>query len=272
MYNRIEQIEIIQSIKVGEGESKTIDCPFCHGKKKFSITNKDGTVLWNCYKASCSIKGAYRKGMSLSLIKNRVGIPKESTSDYIRREIKERGLTTRPLPDMLSQPKNHAFVMDYLEENGCISAYQQGLNKILYAPADNRCLFFMNENKGAVGRSMSGATPKWMSYGDTSGVLTVGTGDIGVIVEDAPSACAVSTQEMYTGIAILGTNLSTKQKQSLKNYKKIVICLDNDAKGKAIKLLRQLQGLVNCTVKFISKDLKYCPKEEIVNVIESPRL
>jgi 5S rRNA maturation endonuclease (ribonuclease M5) len=272
MYNRHEQIEILKSIRISEGESKTIDCPFCYGKKKFSITNKDGTLLWNCYKASCSIKGAYRKGMSLSLIKNRVGVPKESTSDYLRREIKDRGLTLRPLPSMLSQPKNHSYVMDYLEDNGCLPAYEQGLIKILYAPADNRCLFMMNNGQGAVGRSLSGATPKWMSYGDTTGVLTVGSSKTGVIVEDAPSACAVSSTGMYTGIAILGTNLSTKQKQTLKSYDKIIICLDNDAKGKAIKLLRQLQGLVECTVRFINKDLKYCRSKEIANVIESPGL
>jgi hypothetical protein len=108
-----------------------------------------------------------------------------------------------------------------------------------------------------------------MSYGDTSGALTVGTSDVAVIVEDAPSACAVGVIDGYAGVAILGTNLSTKQKQSLKNYRKIIICLDNDAKGKAIKLLRQLQGLVDCTVKFIAKDLKYCPSEEITKVLEN---
>jgi 5S rRNA maturation endonuclease (ribonuclease M5) len=210
--------------------------------------------------------------MSLSLIKNRVGVPKESTSDYLRREIKDRGLTLRPLPSMLSQPKNHSYVMDYLEDNGCLPAYEQGLIKILYAPADNRCLFMMNNGQGAVGRSLSGATPKWMSYGDTTGVLTVGSSKTGVIVEDAPSACAVSSTGMYTGIAILGTNLSTKQKQTLKSYDKIIICLDNDAKGKAIKLLRQLQGLVECTVRFITKDLKYCRSKEIASVLESPSL
>jgi 5S rRNA maturation endonuclease (ribonuclease M5) len=210
--------------------------------------------------------------MSLSLIKNRVGVPKESTSDYLRREIKDRGLTLRPLPSMLSQPKNHSYVMDYLEDNGCLPAYEQGLIKILYAPADNRCLFMMNNGQGAVGRSLSGATPKWMSYGDTTGVLTVGSSKTGVIVEDAPSACAVSSTGMYTGIAILGTNLSTKQKQTLKSYESIIICLDNDAKGKAIKLLRQLQGLVECTVRFITKDLKYCRSKEIASVLESPSL
>lgn len=266
MYNRQEQIEILKSIKISEGESKTIDCPFCHGKKKFSITNKDGTILWNCYKASCSIKGAYRKGMTLSLLKNRMG---ESLWSYLDREIKDKGLTLRPLPDVLSQPKNHAYVMDYLEENGCLYAYKHGLIKILYAPADNRCLFLMNENKGAVGRSMGDAKPKWMSYGDTTGVLTVGDSKTAVIVEDAPSACAVAATEIYTGVAILGTNLSTNQKHCLKKYQKIIICLDNDAKRKAIRLLRQLQGLVDCTIKFIPKDLKYCPSEEITKVLEN---
>lgn len=258
MYNRQEQIEIIQSIKVREGESKTIDCPFCNGKKKFSITNKDGTVLWNCYKASCSAKGAYRKGMSLPLIRSRVGLTKETPT---------RTTVRRPIPEILSQPKHHPIVMDYLHENGCVYAFKHGLIKIAYAPADNRCLFFMNEGTGAVGRSLSGAVPKWMSYGDTTGVLTVGTSTEAVLVEDTPSACAVSSTGIYTGVAILGTSLSTKQKQTLKRYSKVYICLDNDAKGKAIKLLRQLQGTVECTVRFISKDLKYCPSEEIIKVL-----
>ena len=201
-----------------------------------------------------------------------MGIPKETLGQYLQRSMDEQGLTLRKIPSMVSPPKNHAFVMNYLEENGCLPAYEQGLVKILYAPAENRCLFMMNDGRGAVGRSLNGATPKWMSYGITSGALTVGTSDVGIIVEDAPSACAVGVIDGYAGIAILGTNLSTKQKQSLKNYKKIIICLDNDAKKKAIILLRQLQGLVNCTIRFINKDLKYCRSDEIVNVIENPGL
>lgn len=272
MYNRQEQIEIIKSIKINEGQSKTIDCPFCYGKKKFSITNKDGTILYNCYKASCSVKGAYRKGMSLSLIKSKAAVKRETLTEFFEREIEARGINLRSVPEVVSQPKNHTAVMKYLTENGCIPAYEQGLIKIMYAPAENRCLFMMNDGKGAVGRSMSGAIPKWMSYGDTSGVLTVGDSTTGVIVEDAPSACAVGALGNYTGMAILGTTLSTKQKQKLKTYGNLIICLDNDAKGKAIKLLRQLQGLVECTVRFIPKDLKYCRVEEIVKVIENPRL
>ncbi len=258
MYSRKDQIELIKSIKVTEGESKTIDCPFCSGRKKFSITNNAGTILWNCYKASCTARGVYKKGMSLSSLRKRTNSIPLAVVNQVRK-----------IPEITSSPKHHSIVLDYLAENGCNPAIEQSLIKVAYAPADNRCLFFMNGGEGAVGRSLDGRKPKWMSYGDTSGVVTVGNSDHGVIVEDAPSACAVGAIGRYTGIAILGTSLSTKQKQTMKSYRKITICLDNDAKKKAMLLLRQLQGQVDCTVKFINKDLKYSRESEIVRIISN---
>lgn len=257
MYSTKDQIEVLKSIKLSDGETKSIDCPFCHGKKKFSISNKEGVILWNCYKASCKSRGAYAKGYGLKGARDRVNNLRQTS----RRQ-------PRSIPEILSRPNNHPIVMKYLDENGCMFAHENSLVKIRYAPADNRCLFLTEDGTGAVGRSLVNVTPKWMSYGDTTGVFAVGESDHAVIVEDAPSACAVSSTGMYTGVAILGTNLSTKQKHQLKKYKKITICLDNDAKKKAIILLRQLQGLVDCTVKFITTDLKYCRSSEIVNVIE----
>lgn len=258
MYSLRDQIEIIKSIKVKEGGSLTLDCPFCLGKRKFSITNDSGTILWNCYKASCTARGSYRKGMSLDSVKSRLDKP------YVR----PSPINGRTIPNILSSPTNHPYVMTYLTENGCLPAFKSGRVKVRYAPADNRCLFFMNNDQGAVGRALDNRKPKWMSYGDTTGVFSIGDSDKAVLVEDVPSACAVSTTQKYTGVAILGTSLSTKQKQILKTYAKVYICLDNDAKRKAITLLRQLQGTVECTVRFITKDLKYCPSGEITKVIE----
>ena len=255
MYSTKDQIELLKSIKLSDGESKSIDCPFCNGKKKFSISNKEGVVLWNCYKASCKARGAYQKGYCLKGARNRI--------NNLRQISRKR---TRTIPETLSNPINHPAVMKYLDENGCLYAYSNSLIKIRYAPADNRCLFLSENGEGAVGRTMGESIPKWMSYGDTN-LLTVGTSNHAVIVEDAPSACAVAATEMYTGVAILGTNLSTKQKHSLKQYKSITICLDNDAKKKAINLLRQLRGLVPCTVRFITKDLKYCQTVEIKAIV-----
>ena len=133
MYNRLEQIETIQSIKVSEGESKTIDCPFCYGKKKFSITNKEGTVLWNCYKASCNAQGAYKKGMSLNAIRTRANNP----------TIVDRK-KTKDIPPIVSHPKHHPSVMKYLEENVARFNHFFWLNNIRW----------MNLSKGLYNKSM----------------------------------------------------------------------------------------------------------------------
>lgn len=270
MYNRKEQIDVLKSIKIKEGTSMTIDCPFCHGKKKFSITNNDGTILWNCYKASCNARGAYRKGMTLELVKRRLHEPRESLSDYIDRQITERKMYLgKPIPEILSKPDQHVDVMNYLIDNNSLEAYQSGLIKVRYAPADNRVLFFNNNGEGAVGRALDDRKPKWMSYADTGGVISVGNGDCAIIVEDVPSACAVGVLEGYTGVAILGTNLSTKQKRKVKMLKNCTIVLDNDAKKKALVLLQQLQGLLPVTIKFTSKDLKSCSRKELTKVLSN---
>ena len=84
-----------------------------------------------------------------------------------------------------------------------------------------------------------------------------------------PSACAVGVIEGYTGVAILGTNISTKQKRKVKTLKNCIIVLDNDAKKKALVLLQQLQGALPCTVKFTTKDLKNCSREETIKVLNN---
>ena len=56
-YSYREQIDVLKKISLAEGERKTLDCPFCGGRRKFSITKLDGMLLWNCFRASCSAKG-----------------------------------------------------------------------------------------------------------------------------------------------------------------------------------------------------------------------
>ena len=259
MYSKRDQIEILKSIKVNEGSSLSMDCPFCLGKRKFSITNDSGTILWNCYKASCNARGSWRKGMSLDSVKRRLDEP------YVR----PRPIKGRLIPDVLSSPNNHPDVLSYLTENNCIDAFNQGRVKVRYAPIDNRCLFFMNDKQGAVGRALDDRVPKWMSYGDTTGVFKIGDSNTAVLVEDAPSACAVSSTLTFTGVAILGTSMNTKQKQYLKSFEKIYIALDKDAKKKSLRIYTQLQGLVPTTVRFIDQDLKYCSTRDIKNILKN---
>ena len=253
MYTYQEQYSIIKDIRVRENESKSCDCPFCGGKGKLSITNRDGSLLWNCYRASCNVRGVHGVSRSTNSIKSKlsgeeVSLPKQCL----------------PIPSIVSSPDHHPKALGYLESVHCLNAYKDKLVHIKYAPSEDRVLFFMNNDSGAVGRSLSGQIPKWKVYGDTTGTFSCGNGDIAVVVEDVASACSVSTLTGYTGVALLGTNISFKQKQQLKRYKKVIISLDKDASSKAIKLLSKLGGHVkDVTVVLLEEDLKYLNTQQM---------
>lgn len=71
MYN-IDINNIINDIELSIGETKRMDCPNCNGYKTFTITNNMGSLMWNCYKASCNVKGKSRVRLSADDIRDTV--------------------------------------------------------------------------------------------------------------------------------------------------------------------------------------------------------
>ena len=72
--------DFLEGINVKEGESLTLDCPKCNGVKKFSISNQDGLLLYNCYRASCDVKGSYMTNMLADTIKKKLqGVAENKT-------------------------------------------------------------------------------------------------------------------------------------------------------------------------------------------------
>ena len=264
MYSKREQYEVLEKIRCTEDETKRVDCPFCGGKKTLTVSKSDGTLIWNCYKASCSARGGKRVGYSKNAIKEKLSSNKK-TAPVVRR-------IRNPLPDIKANPSHHDDVMEYLDDNNCIQAYEDGAIQVTYDPARNRVLFWMNQNTGAVGRALTaGVKPKWLSYGDTSGVLSVGDNPNAIVVEDAASACSVYTTNVYTGVALLGTNLSQEQKQQLRRYKTVTICLDKDASSKALQLKARLSGFVKTSICFLDQDLKYLSGDQIMEKINESK-
>ena len=261
MYTSKDQRELLSNVRVREGETKRIDCPFCGGKSTFTITNNDGRKVWNCYKNSCHVHGATGSLRSLGLVR------KKLVDQVISKDQK----TTEPLPavvsmDVVGRPE----VVRYLHSVNALEAVERGMVKVGYDPKEHRVLFYMNNNEGAVGRALDGRKPKWKAFGNTTGIFSCGVGRHAVLVEDAASACALGVADpdfLVTGVALLGTNLSPLQKRQLLAYKSITICLDNDASKRAIMLLRKLEGLVPATVKFLNDDLKWMTKSKIMEAI-----
>ena len=60
----------IKQLNIPIDDTLRMDCPICNGYNTFTITNNMGSLVWNCYKASCNIKGTTRKRMTVDEIKS----------------------------------------------------------------------------------------------------------------------------------------------------------------------------------------------------------
>lgn len=248
MYNYNEQLQIVNDIILKENDYKRFDCPFCAGKNTFTIANKEGDVLWNCYKAKCNARGIKKGTASNESIRNRLNrIPNTFNKEQLKNSI----------PEILSDINFHPEVLDWLKINGCL---EQALNKsvkIKYSPLEKRILFFYEDDVGAIGRTLIPTLkPKWKVYGDCSGLFVAGKGDLAVVVEDCASAISISRIKGVIGIALAGTSISSKQKHLLTTYNNIIICLDKDASYNAISLMDVLKPFTNVTIELLEKDLK----------------
>lgn len=247
----LEQLEIIKTIPVREGDTIVIQCPFCGGLKKLAVSKLDGQLKWFCYRASCNGKGIYQGKRSL-----------QASKDYLARQVKTH-IKIKPLPEITTSVANHKPAIDFLKSVNSLQAYENGWIEIRYAPAEDRVLFY--SDRGAVGRSLKAYGPKWMSYGIIEGGVHVGRGSNCVLVEDVPSACSVSRLDDFVGVALLGTNLSTLIKHSTNCYTDRFLVLDKDASSKALRTVRNRDK--NLKIRLTSKDLKHLNEVQIKNIL-----
>ena len=246
-----EQLQVIQSLHLREGDNVTIQCPFCGTPKKLSAAKSDGKLMWNCYRASCNGRGIYSGRRDL-----------QTAKDYMANGTKISKQRYKPIPSLTTRPENHQPALDYLASVNSLEAYQRGLIEVRYAPAEDRVLFIQGD--GAVGRSLSRG-PKWLSFGDLPAGIAVGNGSTAVLVEDTPSACSISRLINTVGVAMLGTTLTNPIKDTLNKFNKVYFILDKDAARKAIKTRKSVCSHIK--VRFTQKDLKCLSVEQIKAVL-----
>ena len=246
-----------------EGNSERLSCPSCGGINTFTITKMQGFVLWNCYKASCSVRG---------------GKDSERTKSDIAHKLRSNYHVTCTEtflePDSFTNFREHPKPNYYLKKNNCMEAIDNGDATVKYDYKMNRTVFLIKNSDGvvvdAVGRALDyRTTPKWYRYGKSDALFTCGSHSVAAIVEDVASACAISP--IATGIALLGTNLKTSSLASLwkllKGFDHVYLCLDPDATRKSLDLHKYLSYIVPCSVVRIKDDLKYYNKEEIRKLV-----
>ena len=250
----LEQLEVIKAIPIREGDTKVIQCPFCGGLKKLSISKVDGQLKWYCFRASCNGKGIYQGKRSLQAAKN-----------YLANAVQKKTREPKPIPSITTPAHNHQPALDYLDQNNSLEAYEAGYIDVRYAPAEDRVLFCTDT--GAVGRSLKKYGPKWLTYGVLEEGIHVGNGSTAVLVEDTPSACSVSRVDGLVGVALLGTRVSSCLKKSLNKYDACYLVLDKDASSKSIKIGRSIDK--SLLIRFTSEDLKNLSVNRLVEVLRN---
>jgi hypothetical protein len=244
----------IDDLDLSEGDVVRSDCPDCAGKNTFTASKTGGAVVYNCYKLGCKIQGIHTVGMTAADIEARMkDIPKP-----------------KPKIEAMNIPEHVVFNSLGLEDfRNKWDLWDQGL---MYDLKDKRAVFPIF-HKGvmidAVGRSLTGANPKWLRYTGKADYFSAGTGETVVVVEDVISAITVAKLGL-TGIAILGTSLSVAHMSHLGDYSQIIVALDPDATHKTLKYRREIEEWtgVTTTALRLDDDIKYRVESDIQSLKE----
>ena len=243
---------IVSDMDVPVGTTKRVACPNC-GEKTFTVTNNMGSLVWNCYRASCGVKGGTRVRMSADDI--RAGFT--GADDFAKQD-------TFKLPDYIV-PHNLDIAEIAMELYG-LDAKALGL---MYDVKENRMVFpIVHDGKvvDATGRSLGKRLPKWRRYGKSGLPYVSGRGKVAVVVEDCLSAAVVG-YGTFVGVALLGTSLQETHKGYLSQFSTAIIALDPDALPKTLTMAKELRGHVNdVRVLRLTDDLKYRNPTDMENL------
>ena len=244
---------IVSDMNVPVGTTVRTKCPSC-GQRTFTVTNNMGSLVWNCFRMSCDLKGGTRVRMTVDDIRTQL-------SDAERFAGAEFDV-----PEYLV-PANHD-VITWASDTYGLDAAELGL---LYDVREHRAVFpIMHEGKivDATGRALGKRLPKWRRYGKSGLPYAHGCGKVAVVVEDCVSAAVVGGGN-FVGIAVLGTSLSDAHKKFLAQFSTAVIALDPDAVRKTLLMAKELRGHVDdVRVLYLTDDLKYRNPTDMTNLAD----
>tara|TARA_Y100000385_G_scaffold285619_1_gene345867 strand:+ start:1794 stop:2558 length:765 start_codon:yes stop_codon:yes gene_type:complete len=246
--------------ELSDNQSMRINCPDCGGRGTFTATRVDGTILYNCYKAGCSLSGKKDVMGSSKYIRSKSIISAEPTKLQFN------------MPDHFSIYHPNKMV-SYCVRNNIDTTkvqlyYDVKLDRAVFPifmvqPSNfDTPTIWRNKVVDAVGRTLGNSWNKWHRYGNSGLPFICGNSEICYVVEDCASAVAVS--QYGTGLALLGTNLSDQLLDIVVNYPYVIVCLDRDASAKAIQMKNRIGQFTKAEVRLLDVD----PKEKPEGVLE----
>jgi len=239
----------VDDLNVANGATVRRNCPVCDGFKTFTVTNKNGMTVWNCYKAGCSIHGGTRTYLSVDDIRNTMQAREETDPVW-------------DCPNYIVHGRHRDDLKNFLSK----WSLQNMSPCPMYDVKENRIVFPIFKGRTMVdgaGRSLNGRLPKWKRYGNSRLPYVHGCGKVAVVVEDCVSAAVVG-DDRHTGVALMGTSMSNEQKQYLMQFSTAVVALDPDASKKTLAIAKELRSVVNnVKVLRLQDDIKYRHKKDM---------
>lgn len=253
--------KFLETLDLHDGDAVRMDCPSCRSRHTFSCYKDGADYVYNCFKLSCDLRGAYTTGMTASEIKLRMAKVKPNDNKELQALV---------YPEYVVQPlPSHTLLHNFIEK------YELHNEGLMYDVKDRRAVFPIH-HKGklldAVGRALDGAIPKWYRYSGNAEFFTKRvnpTADVAVVVEDVISAIKVAHfVPSAVGFAILGTSLNVTVMQQLGEFREVIIALDRDAVHKTLQFKREVALWTGLPTKalLLDDDIKYGVEADIIKL------
>ena len=252
--------EFVLDLGLTDGQSVRCTCPVCHSPNDFSVSNIDGLILYRCYKLSCHTSSAIPVSLSVTEIQEKL-----RNRDVTQSKKKASDLWV--IPEYVIAPsQNNKALQTFIDRWDLHDV------EILFDVKDKRAVFPIRSNNSlidATGRSLDGGIPKWFRYTGNAPVYTSCRGKPNgtvVIVEDVISANTISSVcPSVTGMAILGTTLSSIHIEHIQDFVHIIVALDPDATHKTLKYKREIESWTDrhTIAMRLQDDIKYKTEADI---------
>jgi hypothetical protein len=255
--------DYVKSLSLGDGETHRSDCPSCRGSNTFTVVNRSGSMIYNCYKLGCRSRGAVHVNLTAAEIQAKL-----TAEAYVKPEPE-----CMVIPEYVVEPVGREYTL----LDSFLDKWDLQGERVLYDVSEKRAVFPI-KHKGsiidAVGRALHNAIPKWYRYTGKASVYKRIVGKpngTAVIVEDVISAITVAKLlPQVTGLAIMGTSLGHEHMEHIGEFSNVIIALDPDALTKTLQYRREVEAWTGIRTQAfrLDDDIKYRLQSDVKRLRE----
>lgn len=264
-YSQQKQFALLEAAQLGPNQTRNTTCPACGGRGKFSVTRLQHSVVWNCFKLECPVKGGEPTSAALTPA-----------------PLKQTKLKPYTKPLLPLGHRDWKYFSDRFGLDHKLVETQVALSD------DDRYVFTINNMLGYCAgyvvrepvwsgiecpRKGTGQGPKAVTYMHAdvpiqSWYTSLATRRL-ILVEDMLSAMKIK-QHGQSAVALLGTQLDARKARQLSQWRpdEVIIALDEDATEQAFKLARKW-GLAfpKVRVAILEQDIKDTDNDDVLEVL-----